>query len=132
MLTMSISALTLACGVYLVRNKAHPKTSEFDFNFLIGHHMGSFSLALTLLSWDVQSWLRVSQKLHTIAQVSVGATIGSVFTVGWFFLWRGLVAEAFSGSLWFRVMVILVSVGCCLGFLVYVVRTWLADEDESL
>lgn len=78
------------------------------------------------------SWLRVSQRLHTIAQVSVGAAIGSAFSLGWFFFWRELLVEAFASTLWVKIMVFLLSIGFCLGFLVYVARNWLADEYESL
>ena len=52
MLTMSVSALTLACSVYLVRNKAHPKTSEFDFNLLIGHRVFCSSHGLIFFGTD--------------------------------------------------------------------------------
>ncbi|CAA6673228.1 unnamed protein product [Spirodela intermedia] len=98
-----------------------------------GINVFTLSLGIFTLACGVYlSWLRVSQKLHTVAQVSVGAAIGSAFSIGWFFLWRDLVAKAFVSSLWLRIVVVLASVAFCAGFLVYVVRTWLVDEEESL
>ncbi|XP_065851502.1 lipid phosphate phosphatase epsilon 2, chloroplastic isoform X2 [Euphorbia lathyris] len=41
--------------------------------------------ALTLASGSYFSWLRVSQKYHTMSQVAVGAAVGSVFSYLW--LW---------------------------------------------
>jgi hypothetical protein len=38
----------------------------------------------------VQSWLQVSQGLHTLNQVIVGAAVGSAFGALWFVLWHSL------------------------------------------
>ncbi|KAJ7944250.1 lipid phosphate phosphatase epsilon 2, chloroplastic-like [Quillaja saponaria] len=75
------------------------------------------------------SWLRVSQQYHTVSQVAVGALVGSIFYILWYWSWKALVQEAFSSSLSVRILSISASVGFCLFFLEYVVRHWLKDED---
>lgn len=75
-----------------------------------------------------QSYLRVSQKLHTVSQVVVGAVVGSMFSILWYWLWNAFVLDAFVSSLWVRIIVVLVSAVFCLGFLLHVVRHWLKDE----
>jgi dolichyldiphosphatase len=75
-----------------------------------------------------QSYLRVSQKLHTVSQVVVGAVVGSTFSILWYWLWNAFVLDAFLSSLWVRIVVILGSAVLCLGFLLHVVRNWLKDE----
>ncbi|KAK8653814.1 hypothetical protein V6N13_127797 [Hibiscus sabdariffa] len=74
------------------------------------------------------SWLRVSQKLHTINQILVGAVVGSTFSVLWYMSWDTVVLEAFNSSLLVRVIVLLACAGFGLGFLVYVIQYWLKDE----
>ncbi|GKU99203.1 hypothetical protein SLEP1_g12081 [Rubroshorea leprosula] len=74
------------------------------------------------------SWLRVSQQLHTMSQVLVGAACGAVFSILWFLSWHFIVLEAFVSSLWVRILVVLGAAGCSLGFLAYVVRNWFRDE----
>ncbi|XP_078428532.1 lipid phosphate phosphatase epsilon 2, chloroplastic-like [Wolffia australiana] len=99
----------------------------------LGVNFYTLSLVFFTIACGVYlSWIRVSQRLHTVEQVTVGATIGAAFCVGWFYLWRGLVLEAFVSSLWLRIFIVLVSFGFCIGFVVYVVRTWLVDNEESL
>lgn len=75
-----------------------------------------------------QSYLRVSQKLHTVSQVVVGAVVGSMFSILWYWLWNAFVLDAFVSSLWVRIIVVLVSAVFCLGFLLHVVHHWLKDE----
>jgi len=75
-----------------------------------------------------QSYLRVSQKLHTVSQVVVGAVVGSTFSILWYWLWNAFVLDAFVSSLWVRIIVLLGSAVLCLGFLLHVVRHWLKDE----
>lgn len=75
-----------------------------------------------------QSYLRVSQQLHTISQVVVGAAIGSVFSILWYWLWNAIVLDAFASSLWVRIIVVLGSAGLCLGFVVFAIRHWLRDD----
>ncbi|TXG59685.1 hypothetical protein EZV62_014258 [Acer yangbiense] len=74
------------------------------------------------------TWLRVSQKLHTIPQVVVGAAVGSTFFTLWLLSWNALVMEAFNSSLWVQIIVYLGAAGLCLGFLLYVIRNWFKDE----
>ncbi|CAL5019074.1 unnamed protein product [Urochloa decumbens] len=74
------------------------------------------------------SWLRVSQRLHTLNQVMVGAAVGSAFGSLWFLLWHSLVQEAFASSLLVRVAVILGSSVFCVGFVSYMIRHWLKDD----
>lgn len=74
------------------------------------------------------SWLRVSQQLHTLSQVVVGAVIGSVFSVFWCWSWNAFVLQAFDSSLWVRIIVISGAAAFCLGFLLYVYQNWLRDD----
>ena len=76
----------------------------------------------------VQSWLRVSQRLHTLNQILVGAAVGSAFSALWFALWHLLVREAFASSLWVQIPVVLGSVVFCVSFVVYIIQHWLKDE----
>ncbi|RWR94095.1 lipid phosphate phosphatase epsilon 2, chloroplastic-like protein [Cinnamomum micranthum f. kanehirae] len=75
------------------------------------------------------SWLRVSQQLHTINQVVVGAILGSIFSIAWFWSWDAFVSAAFTYYLWVRIVVILCSICFCLAFLVYVIKNWLVEDD---
>ncbi|KAK9284804.1 hypothetical protein L1049_023981 [Liquidambar formosana] len=74
------------------------------------------------------AWLRVSQQLHTISQVVVGAIVGSIFSILWFWSWKAVVLQAFISFLWVRIFVVLGAAGFCLWFLLYVIRYWLMDE----
>ncbi|XP_008241715.1 PREDICTED: lipid phosphate phosphatase epsilon 1, chloroplastic [Prunus mume] len=84
--------------------------------------------AFTLATGIYLSWLRVSQKLHTLSQVVVGATFGTIFSILWLLLWNAFVHKAFISSLWIRIVIALGAAGFCLGFVVYVIRHWLRDE----
>lgn len=81
-----------------------------------------------LCDLSLQSWLRVSQNLHTLSQVVVGATFGTIFSILWLLLWNAFVHKAFISSLWVRIVIALGAAGFCLGFVVYVIRHWLRDE----
>ncbi|KAK5775098.1 Dolichyldiphosphatase [Gossypium arboreum] len=83
---------------------------------------------LALAFGSYLSWLRVSQKLHTMNQILVGAVVGSIFSVLWYLSWDAVVLEAFNSSLWVRVIVLLACAGFGLGFLTYVIQYWLKDE----
>ncbi|KAJ1280627.1 hypothetical protein BS78_04G246900 [Paspalum vaginatum] len=74
------------------------------------------------------SWLRVSQRLHTLNQVMVGAVVGSAFSALWFVLWHSLVQDAFASSLLVQIAVILGASVFCVGFVIYMIRYWLKDE----
>ncbi|KAF7828887.1 Lipid phosphate phosphatase epsilon 2, chloroplastic [Senna tora] len=60
------------------------------------------------------SYLRVSQQLHTVSQVVVGAVIGSIDSILWYWLWNAFMLDAFMSSIWLRIIVILGSAGICL------------------
>ncbi|XP_054825158.1 lipid phosphate phosphatase epsilon 1, chloroplastic [Prosopis cineraria] len=83
-------------------------------------------LALALGSYF--SYLRVSQQLHTASQVVVGAIVGSIDSILWYWLWNAFVLDAFVSSQWVRVAVVLGSAGICFGFVIYVIRHWLKDD----
>ncbi|KAF8405261.1 hypothetical protein HHK36_010162 [Tetracentron sinense] len=74
------------------------------------------------------SWLRVSQRLHTINQVAVGAVVGSIFSILWFWSWDAIVMKAFISTLWVRILVTAAAAGFYLGFLLYLIRHCLVDE----
>ncbi|XP_057501484.1 lipid phosphate phosphatase epsilon 1, chloroplastic [Actinidia eriantha] len=85
--------------------------------------------SLTLAFSSYLSWLRVSQLLHTASQVVVGAVIGSFFSILWFWSWDAIVLKAFISYLWVRITVVLWAAGFCLGFLIYIIRYWVMDEN---
>ncbi|CAK9320683.1 unnamed protein product [Citrullus colocynthis] len=74
------------------------------------------------------SWLRVSQKLHTISQVLVGSVLGGFFAILWYLFWKAVVSEAFSANLWVQVVVVLGASGFCIGFVIYVLNNWFKDD----
>ncbi|XP_022775332.1 lipid phosphate phosphatase epsilon 2, chloroplastic-like [Durio zibethinus] len=78
------------------------------------------------------SWLRVSQQLHTINQILVGAVVGSIFSILWYISWDAVVLTAFNSSLWVQVIVLLASAGFGLGFVLYVIQYWLKDERSMM
>ncbi|KAJ6288408.1 hypothetical protein OIU76_024401 [Salix suchowensis] len=84
--------------------------------------------AFILVFGTYLTWLRVSQGLHTISQVAVGAAVGSIFSIFWFWSWDSFVHKAFISSLSVRIIVVMVAAASCLGFLVYVIRNWFRDE----
>ncbi|KAK8937417.1 hypothetical protein KSP39_PZI012578 [Platanthera zijinensis] len=83
---------------------------------------------ITFLCGSYLSWLRVSQRLHTVNQVLVGAALGTACSLTWFWLWHSLVLQAFMVSIWVRIFVILGSSSFCVAFLFYVLWNWLQDE----
>ncbi|XP_010547464.1 PREDICTED: lipid phosphate phosphatase epsilon 2, chloroplastic-like [Tarenaya hassleriana] len=83
-----------------------------------------FLSAIILASGSYFTWLRVSQKLHTVSQVVVGAILGSVFSILWYMAWNSVVLGAFVGSSSVQVAIFLVAAAFSLGFVVYVVLNW--------
>ncbi|KAI3882656.1 hypothetical protein MKW92_012264 [Papaver armeniacum] len=77
------------------------------------------------------SWLRISQRHHTISQVVVGAILGSICSILWFHSWYWFVQQAFLSFLWIRIIIVLEGVTCCVIFLLYVIKHWLMDGDED-
>ncbi|KAF9678282.1 hypothetical protein SADUNF_Sadunf07G0018700 [Salix dunnii] len=84
--------------------------------------------AFILVFGTYLTWLRVSQGLHTISQVAVGAAVGSIFSIFWFWSWDAFVQKAFISSLSVRIIVFMGAAASCLGFLVYAIRNWFRDE----
>ncbi|MBA0562455.1 hypothetical protein Golob_007498 [Gossypium lobatum] len=95
----------------------------------LGNNALSVGISVLALAFgSYLSWLRVSQKLHTMNQILVGAVVGSIFSVLWYLSWDAVVLEAFNSSLWVRFIVLLACAGFGIGFLTYVIQYWLKDE----
>lgn len=82
-------------------------------------------------SLTLQSWLRVSQRLHTLNQVAVGAVLGFCFSIFWFWLWDAIVMKAFIAHFWVRIVAFVGAAGFCVGFLLYVIRNWVIEDLHS-
>ncbi|MCD9559236.1 hypothetical protein HAX54_017093 [Datura stramonium] len=52
------------------------------------------------------SWLRVSQRFHTLNQVAVGAILGFCFSIFWFWLWDAVVMKAFITHFWVQIVAV--------------------------
>lgn len=83
---------------------------------------------LSLAFGSYLSWLRVTQRFHTISQVVVGAVLGLCFSLLWIWSWDVLVLDAFHSNFWVQLSVFLGFAICGLSFLIYVVRYWFTDE----
>ncbi|PIA38415.1 hypothetical protein AQUCO_02800253v1 [Aquilegia coerulea] len=83
---------------------------------------------LTLSSGSYLSWLRVSNKFHTISQVLVGAVVGAIFSALWFQAWYAFVLQAFTASFGVRIAVFLGSASLCVCFLLYIFKNGLTEE----
>ncbi|XP_026396578.1 lipid phosphate phosphatase epsilon 2, chloroplastic-like [Papaver somniferum] len=75
------------------------------------------------------SWLRISQRHHTISQVVVGAILGTIFSILWFQSWYWFVLQAFLSFLWVWIIIVVGGVTCCVIFLLYVIKHWLMDGE---
>ncbi|PHU24924.1 hypothetical protein BC332_03256 [Capsicum chinense] len=75
------------------------------------------------------SWLRVSQQLHTISQVAVGAALGFSFSVFWFWLWDAIVLKVYLSNLWVQLIIVLGTATICVCFLLYVFRYWVLEQN---
>ncbi|KAL5704697.1 dolichyldiphosphatase [Ranunculus cassubicifolius] len=100
---------------------------------------------ITFASGSYISWLRVSQKHHTISQVlfhpqhqvSVGALTGAVFSIFWFQAWYSCVLKAYDASLWVHNIVALGSVTFWTGLLICIAnanlkRIWNPSKKQTL
>ncbi|RHN42074.1 putative phosphatidate phosphatase [Medicago truncatula] len=83
---------------------------------------------LALAFGSYLSYLRVSQKLHTVSQVVVGAVIGSICSILWYWLWNAFMLDACVSSPWVRIIVVLGTAGIWLSFFLHVIRQWLKDK----
>lgn len=107
--------------------------SVFVANLSIMEWLGVNGLATTLTGFLLAlgsyfSWLRVSQQFHTVSQVVVGALVGSMFAILWFWLWEAIVLKAFISYLWVRFSVVFGASVISLGFTLYIFRYWVMDE----
>ncbi|OAY80337.1 lipid phosphate phosphatase epsilon 2, chloroplastic [Ananas comosus] len=101
----------------------------FSLVYWLGTNILTITLGIAIVACgSYLSWLRVSQQLHTISQVLVGAVLGSTCGIVWFWMWHSFVFEAFIASIWVRILVVLGSAAFCAAFLIYVIRHWLQDE----
>ncbi|KAH8479377.1 hypothetical protein Peur_050236 [Populus x canadensis] len=91
-----------------------------EFTLILSAFMLAFGTYLT--------WLRVSQGLHTINQAVVGAAVGSIFSILWFWSWDAFVLKAFISSLWVRMVVVMGAAVFCLALLVYVIGYLFNDK----
>ncbi|KAK1363553.1 Lipid phosphate phosphatase epsilon 1, chloroplastic [Heracleum sosnowskyi] len=73
------------------------------------------------------SWLRISKQDHTVSQVMVGALVGSIFCIFWFWLWDSVVVEAFSSYLWIRLMLVFGGLGTSLLLTLRCFRDWILE-----
>ncbi|XP_047311645.1 lipid phosphate phosphatase epsilon 2, chloroplastic-like [Impatiens glandulifera] len=119
---------------------SHAQSIFFNFTFAVislAQYFGVnritiFLSVITMAFGSYLSWLRVSQQLHTINQVAVGAIVGTVFSVVWFWVWDAVVFNAFLAHSWVRILLFLTTVGICLGFLGYVIRYWFKYDIEPI
>ncbi|XP_052114787.1 lipid phosphate phosphatase epsilon 1, chloroplastic-like [Arachis duranensis] len=127
----SISNAMFSVSLKKILNQKRPSTLKSDPGMPSSHAQSiSFTVLFVILSnclWLFcmlckQSYLRVSQKLHTVKQVIVGAILGSILSISWYWLWNSFVLEAFRSSLWVRITIALLSTGICLNFLFHVIR----------
>ncbi|KAE8673185.1 Lipid phosphate phosphatase epsilon 2 [Hibiscus syriacus] len=61
--------------------------------------INEFSVSISVLALAFRSyfsWFRVSQQLHTINQIIVGAVVGSIFSILWYISCDAVVLEAFN------------------------------------
>ncbi|KAJ4822953.1 hypothetical protein Tsubulata_000306 [Turnera subulata] len=72
--------------------------------------------AVVLTIGSYLSWLRVSQRLHTVSQVLVGAAVGSVFCTLWYWSWNAVMVEALISYPWVRVIVVLGTIAISVGY----------------
>ena len=100
-----------------------------NFSIVIITNICKHQLLMLVLCF--QSYQRVSQQLHTVSQVVVGAAIGSIFSILWYWLWNGYMLDAFVSSLWVRIIVVLGSAGLCIGFVLSPINKQSDSEIQS-
>ncbi|GAA0148908.1 protein modifying enzyme [Lithospermum erythrorhizon] len=114
---------------------SHAQSIFFIVTFIIlsmveGYKLNAATTVLGAIIFTIGgyfSWLRVSQKLHTVSQVVVGALLGLSFAFLWYWSWNAIVLQAFASSLLIRIAVILGAAVVCLAFLAYVIQYWVMD-----
>ncbi|KVI02831.1 lipid phosphate phosphatase epsilon 1, chloroplastic [Cynara cardunculus var. scolymus] len=88
----------------------------------------AFFSVLVIALGSYFSWLRVLLCYHTTSQVVVGAIVGSIFSVLWFWAWEAMVHKAYNSNLWVRVLVTVGATCFCLGFISHVFQHWIKSE----
>ncbi|KAL8477860.1 hypothetical protein ACS0TY_029953 [Phlomoides rotata] len=83
---------------------------------------------LLILLGSYFTWLRVSQNLHTVSQVVVGAIIGSSFSFLWFWSWKAYVLNLFVSFLWVRLLIIVAATAFLLNHLYYSYRSLMEER----
>ncbi|KAL1536596.1 dolichyldiphosphatase [Salvia divinorum] len=73
------------------------------------------------------AWLRVSQRLHTVSQVVVGAVVGFTFGFLWFWSWNSFVLNLFASFLWARIVITLGAVVFVAFFVLHSYQSQLND-----
>ncbi|KAL8477855.1 hypothetical protein ACS0TY_029950 [Phlomoides rotata] len=75
------------------------------------------SITYTTVFIILSNMAPVSQNLHTVGQVVVGAIIGSSFSFLWLWSWKAYVLNFFVSILWVRALIILAATGFVLNHL---------------
>ncbi|XP_057786757.1 lipid phosphate phosphatase epsilon 2, chloroplastic isoform X2 [Salvia miltiorrhiza] len=73
------------------------------------------------------AWLRISQRLHTVSQVVVGAIVGFTFGCIWFWSWNSFVLNWFISILWARIAITVGAIGFVVYFVIHSYQSWLTD-----
>ncbi|XP_047974938.1 lipid phosphate phosphatase epsilon 2, chloroplastic-like isoform X2 [Salvia hispanica] len=73
------------------------------------------------------AWLRVSQRLHTVSQVVVGAVVGFTFGFLWFWSWNSFVLNLFTSFLWAKLVISLGAFVFVVSFVFHSYQSWLND-----
>ncbi|XP_057529631.1 lipid phosphate phosphatase epsilon 2, chloroplastic isoform X2 [Amaranthus tricolor] len=115
---------------------SHAQSIFFTFSFVVlsmvewlgWNEFTAIFAAVSLVFGSYLSWLRVTQKLHTIDQIVVGAVLGSCFSLAWFWSWDAVVSRAFNSQLWVQASIVLGAAICSLGFSLYVLLNWFRYE----
>ncbi|KAG8373220.1 hypothetical protein BUALT_Bualt11G0001000 [Buddleja alternifolia] len=115
---------------------SHAQTISYTVTFLILFLIGWFGIngvttilsGLLLVLGSYFSWLRISHQFHTVSQVMVGAVLGFIFSILWFWSWNTFVIDLFVSSLWVRFAVVASAFGFISAYLYYLFQSWNMDE----
>ncbi|KAL0762439.1 hypothetical protein Bca101_078590 [Brassica carinata] len=124
-----VSNATLCVVLKRILNQAKPATTSRTDPGMPSSHAQSISYISLFAVLSVLEWLgtsKVSMFLSCliIAQVVVGAIVGSVFCIFWYTTWNSLLLEAFESSLLIQTSVFLVAAALTLAFAIFVVLNW--------
>ncbi|XP_075490212.1 lipid phosphate phosphatase epsilon 2, chloroplastic isoform X2 [Primulina tabacum] len=147
----SVTNVTLSTALKRILNQERPtSTLKSDPGMPSSHAQSIFYtitfLNLSMVEWyglngvtttlcvffftlgSFMSWLRVSQQFHTISQVVVGAVLGSIFCILWFWSWKSYVLNLFASYVWVRIVVVVGSVAFSGGFIYHVIQSWILKD----